>query len=274
MDRGDLLAFPVATLLSVGHDSHETYRSGDPYPHICLDGFWDAGVVSRVAAEFPELGGKEDIRFNDPNQRKFASRGEDRFGSATKELVHFMNSQPFLEYLSALTGIRGLIPDPYFNGGGFHEIRRGGFLKVHADFNKHADLGLDRRINLLLYLNENWEEGYGGHFELWDGDMKRCVKKFLPVFNRMVVFNTTDVSYHGHPDPLTCPEDRSRRSLALYYYSNGRPPGEVRDDNRINTSFKARGEDSAKMRNYNRVKDFVTNVTPPFLLKLLYKRIK
>lgn len=273
MDQADLLGFPAEGLLSAGRVGQVSYRSAEPYPHICLDGFWNAGVVSRVADEFPELGGEGDIRFNDPNQRKFASRGEERFGAVTRELVHFMNSQPFLEYLSALTGIGGLIPDPYFSGGGLHEIRRGGFLKIHADFNRHAELGLDRRINLLLYLNENWEESYGGHFELWDGDM-RCVKKFLPVFNRMIIFNTTDQSYHGHPDPLTCPEDRSRRSLALYYYSNGRPRGEVRDENRINTNFKARGEDSVKMKNYNRVKDFVTNVTPPFLLKLLYKRIK
>lgn len=261
-------------LLASGHNAHAAYCAAEPYPHICLDNFLDAGLVSRVAAEFPELGGKGDIRFNDPNQLKLASRGEYRFGPVTKELVHFLNSHPFLEFLSALTGITALIPDPYFSGGGMHEIRRGGFLKIHADFSRHPDLQLDRRINLLLYLNEHWEESYGGHFELWDREMKRCVTKFLPVFNRMVIFNTTDHSYHGHPDPLVCPEDRSRRSIALYYYTNGRPRGEVREAHRINTSFKSREEDSSKMRNYNRVKDFFTNVTPPFILRLLYKRMK
>jgi hypothetical protein len=261
-------------LVPLGNYAHDSYLCAQPYPHICLDDFFDPALVSRVAAEFPGLGGKGDIRFNDPNQLKLASRGEYRFGPVTRELVHFLNSQPFLEYLTALTGIKGLIPDPYFSGGGLHEIRRGGFLKIHADFNRHPDLQLDRRINLLLYLNENWEESYGGHFELWDKEMKQCVRKFLPVFNRMLIFNTTDLSYHGHPDPLTCPENRSRRSLALYYYTNGRPKGEVRADNRINTSFKSRDKDGAKMRNYNRVKDLVTNLTPPFLLKLLYKRLK
>ena len=270
----EFLSIPIEELLSSGHDAHASYINADPYPHICLDNFFDAGLVTRVAAEFPELGGKGDIRFNDPNQLKLASRGEYRFGPVTRELVHFLNSQPFLEYLSVLTGIRGLIPDPYFSGGGLHEIRRGGFLKIHADFNRHPDLQLDRRINLLLYLNEHWEESYGGHFELWDKEMKQCVKKFLPVFNRMVIFNTTDQSYHGHPDPLGCPENRGRRSIALYYYTNGRPRGEVGADNRINTSFKARDKDSIKMRNFNRAKDFVTNITPPFLLKLLYKLLK
>lgn len=261
-------------LLSSGHDAHASYSTAVPYPHICLDNFWDAGLLSRVASEFPELGGKEDIRFNDPNQLKLASKGEYRFGPVTRDLVHFLNSQPFLAFLGALTGIKGLIPDPYFSGGGLHEIRSGGFLKIHADFNKHPDLLLDRRINLLIYLNENWEESYGGHFELWDRGMKQCVRKFLPVFNRMVIFNTTDFSYHGHPDPLACPEDRSRRSLALYYYTNGRPKGEVRFDNRITTQFRSRDQDSAKMRNYNRVKDLVANLTPPFILKLLYKKMR
>jgi hypothetical protein len=274
MDHPGPLAIPPEELSTAGHSAHAAYVAAEPYPHICLDNFLNPGIVSRVAAEFPELGGRGDLRFNDPNQQKSASRGEYRFGPATRDLVHFLNSQPFLEFLSALTGIRGLIPDPYFIGGGLHEIRRGGFLKIHADFSRHPDLQLDRRINLLLYLNEDWQGDYGGEFELWDAGMKQCVKKFLPLFNRMVIFNTTDYSYHGHPEPLSCPESRSRRSLALYYYSNGRPAGEVRDENRINTLFRAREADSVKMKNYNRVKDFVTGITPPFILRLLYKRLK
>ena len=274
MGQPEFLAIPTKELLSSGGEAHVTYTTAEPYPHISIDNFWDAGVLSKVAAEFPELGDKEDIRFNDPNQQKLASRGEYRFGPVTRELVHFLNAQPFLEFLSALTGIDGLIPDPYFSGGGLHEIRRGGFLKIHADFNKHPDLHLDRRINLLIYLNENWEEGYGGHLELWDSEMKQCEKKILPVFNRMVIFNTTDLSYHGHPDALTCPANRSRRSLALYYYTNGRPRGEVRGDNSLTTQFRPRDEDSVGMKNYNRVKDLVVNLTPPFILKLLMRRVK
>jgi len=274
MCQPEFVAIPMKELLSSGGEAHVTYTTAEPYPHISMDNFWDAGLLSQVAAEFPELGGKGDLRFNDPNQQKLASRGEYRFGPVTRELVHFLNSQPFLEFLSALTGIKGLIPDPYFSGGGLHEIRRGGFLKIHADFNKHPDLHLDRRINLLIYLNENWEESYGGHLELWDKGMKQCEKKILPIFNRMVIFNTTDLSYHGHPDVLTCPEDRSRRSLALYYYTNGRPRGEVGPDNRITTQFRPRDEDPAKMKSFNRVKDLVTNLTPPFILKLLMRKVK
>ncbi|WP_162625617.1 2OG-Fe(II) oxygenase, partial [Mycolicibacterium llatzerense] len=119
----------------------------------------------------------------------------------------------------------------------------GGFLKVHADFNRHHRLNLDRRLNGLLYLNKDWEESWGGHIQLWDRDMQHCVQKSLPIFNRFLLFATTDFSYHGHPDPLTCPPHRARRSMALYYYTNGRPD-EERSSSEHSTLFRARPGES------------------------------
>lgn len=145
------------------------------------------------------------------------------------------------------------MPDPYFEGGGFHEIKPGGYLKMHVDFHKHKQMNLDRRLNILVYLNEDWKEEYGGHFELWEKDMSKSVTKILPVFNRLAMFSTTDY-WHGHPDPLTCPPDRSQRSLLLYYYTNGRPAEEVKsgDGDKIVTTFIARkGQDSSKMKFFN-----------------------
>jgi Rps23 Pro-64 3,4-dihydroxylase Tpa1-like proline 4-hydroxylase len=133
----------------------------------------------------------------------------------------------FIDFLETLTGITGLLPDPHLWGGGLHQIQRGGFLKVHADFNRHERLDLDRRLNLLVYLNKDWKEEYGGQLELWSRDMKRCEERVLPVFNRCVVFSTTDTSYHGHPDELTCPEGWTRKSMALYYYTTGRSAEET-----------------------------------------------
>ena len=118
-----------------------------------------------------------------------------------------------------LTGIKGLIPDPYFEGGGLHETKRGGHLGVHADFNVHERLRLERRLNLLVYLNEDWADDYGGQLELWNKDMSDCAVRVKPVFGRAVIFNTALDSFHGHPDPLACPADRSRRSIATYYYT-------------------------------------------------------
>ena len=216
---GDLKAF--------GTENTDAYTHAAPYPNIYFDNFFNPDILHAVLDEFPDMSKKPDLQFNDPNQIKLASKGEGRFGAQTKDFMHYLNSQPFLEFLTELTGIENLIPDPYFDGGGCHQILPGGMLKLHADFNKHPKTKLDRRLNILVYLNEDWHEEYGGHFELWDTEMKGCVKKILPLFNRMALFSTTSDSYHGHPNPLTCPPDRARKSLALYYYTNGRPAHEA-----------------------------------------------
>jgi hypothetical protein len=270
MNKSPFLNITHADLLELGKERHQEYIQNTPFPNTYFDDFFQADELRKVLDEFPELGDKQDIKFENPNEVKLASRGEYRFGPQTLAFVHFLNSQPFLEFLSHLTGIPNLIPDPYFEGGGFHQIKPGGYLKIHADFNKHRLTGLDRRLNVLVYLNENWEEGYGGHFELWDRDMKTCVKKVLPVFNRMAMFSTTDFSYHGHPDPLNCPPDRSRRSLALYYYTNGRPAEEVEQgkEERINTKFVARtGQDSGTMKTYNKTVQLLQDLCPPLILR-------
>ncbi len=228
-------------LLKLGESLHEKYINASPFPSIYIDDFFDEKFLNDVLDEFPDLSNKADYIFKDANQGKLATKGEYKLGDKATELIRFMNSQPFLEFLSAITGIDKLLPDPTLAGGGYHEIKPGGFLKVHADFNKHPDYQLDRRINVLVYLNKDWEEDFGGHFELWNEDMTSCENKILPLFNRIAMFSTTSKSYHGHPNPLTCPEGRSRKSIALYYYTNGRPQHEVEEfleDH--STIFKAR----------------------------------
>ncbi len=219
-------------------ENKNRYQEGKPFPHIVMDDFLPEDVLHPVISEFP---GPDQIawtRFENPAEKKLASTHEKQLRDHTRMLLYQLNSSIFLTFLEQLTGIEGLIPDPHFWGGGLHQIQRGGFLKVHADFNHHPRLKLDRRLNLLVYLNEDWKEEYGGHLELWDATMSRCEARVLPIFNRCVIFSTTDFSYHGHPDPLTCPEGRSRRSLALYYYSNGRPQSEVSGAH--NTLFRER----------------------------------
>ena len=153
-----------------------------------------------------------------------------------------------------MTGIKNLLPDPTLSGGGYHEIKSGGYLKIHADFNKHPKYGLDRRLNLLIYLNKNWDVSFGGDFELWDQQMNNCVKKIPPNFNNVAIFSTTSNSYHGHPNPLTCPKNRSRKSIALYYYTNGRPEDEkVSLLENHTTIFRARKEDNNK----NQIEDYL-----------------
>jgi len=144
-----------------------------------------------------------------------------------RHLLSDLNGMVFIDFLETLTGISGLVPDPHYQGGALHQILPGGRLEIHADFNRHKRLHLDRRLNVLIYFNKDWPESYGGNLELWDVNMTRCVKKAAPIFNRCVIFSTTSNSYHGHPEPLTCPDGRTRNSIAMYYYTNGRPESET-----------------------------------------------
>lgn len=250
------------------------YQNADPFPNIHFENFFDPEYLDSVLAEFPDLSQKKSITYDTDKEIKLAGKGEQFFGTKTKELMHFLNSEPFLNFLQILTGIEEpLISDPYFSGGGQHEIKRGGLLKVHADFNKHPVLGLDRRINVLIYLNKNWKEEYGGHFELWDDKMKECKKKILPTFNTMAIFSTTSTSYHGHPDPLNCPENMSRKSLALYYYSNGRPDHEIETEMESHSTLfqerKGNPDDRQAFKDQRKlkVKRVIKSLIPPILLK-------
>lgn len=264
-------------LPSVAEKFHREYIDGNPFPNISFTNFFNEEKLDEVLHEFPDLSVGNQLKHHNPNEIKLASRGESTFGEKTKSFMHFLNSQPFLEFLQKLTNItEPLLPDPYFEGGGCHEIIPGGFLKVHADFNKNRLTNLDRRLNVLVYLNKDWEDSYGGHFELWDKDMTRCVKKIRPDFNTMALFSTTDFSYHGHPDPLTCPPDRSRRSVALYYYTNGRPQSEISSrgaDKHTKFVVRKGNRSELQMKRFNGLVNVVTDITPPIILRNIKKLI-
>ena len=238
------------------------YDQAQPFPHVVIDDFLPPENLELVVEEL-SAGVEHTERYDNAEERKLATDDESRLPPTARHLLTQFNSAPFLEFLERVTGIEGLIPDPHFVGGGFHEIKRGGFLKVHADFNRHRRLGLDRRLNVLLYLNRDWQEEYGGHLELWSRDMKTCEQRILPIFNRCVIFSTTDFAYHGHPEPLTCPEDRSRRSLALYYYTAG--GSSDADVMERGTLFRARPGESKKAR----ARMFVKRLIPPIVLDVV-----
>lgn len=228
-------------LMNLGKSHRAHYVTAAPFASGSFQNFFVPERLDEVLAEFPDLTKIADYQFANNNEQKLATKGEYKLGEKARDFIHFLNSQPFLDFLTELTGIENLLPDPSLAGGGYHEIKPGGFLKIHSDFNKHPVYKLDRRLNVLIYLNKDWKEEYGGHFELWDTDMTHCVTKIAPLFNTMALFSTTSRSYHGHPNVLTCPPDRSRKSIALYYYTNGRPQHEVEEFlEEHSTIFKAR----------------------------------
>ncbi len=219
------------------------YQSGKPYPHIVIKNYFDQNFLSKVLDEFPNLSKISSSKnYNNKNEIKFSNNKKKNFKKNTKILFKFLNSKLFLNFVQNLASINEkLLPDFELNGGGLHEIKRGGVLKIHTDFNKHPYKNIDRRINVLIYLNKQWKKNYGGNLELWNKSMKKCEKKIAPNFNTMVIFSTNDFTNHGHPNPLKCPETISRKSIATYYFSKGRPLKEILKVRKKNTTnFKNR----------------------------------
>lgn len=248
------------------------YRNNHPFPHIAIDSFFDENVIQKLVADYPgEFDSSWHRPFLDAGSYEEQKLGLDRleeFPPYIQQFVNALNSRVFVEFLERLTGIDGLIPDPYLAGGGLHMIPRGGRLAIHADFNKHKKLRLDRRLNLLLYLNYDWKQEWGGALELWDKEVKVREQAYQPVANRVVVFTTTDTAFHGHPDPLTSPKGRYRRSIAMYYYTNGRPEEEQSEDH--TTIFRMRPGEVRRRKLLDVLKPFI----PPIVwqARRLFKR--
>lgn len=231
-------AVSASRLKSISEKYKQEYIMADPFPHIAIDGIFPDSILQEVLRENPEsevlngcLHNAHKTCFQNLQQNKKSYiEHEDLMGVYTRILFGVMKSSPFLSFLEDLSGIEGIIPDPHYRGSGIHFTARGGSLDVHADFNKHdPKYALDRRVNSFIYLNPEWTEDHGGHLELWSKDLKSCAKRILPTLGRLVVFSSTDFSYHGHPQPLVAPQNRARRSMALYYYTNGRPTNECHE---------------------------------------------
>ena len=226
-DRTDTVEADLDFLMDFADKNHERYSTATPFPHIAIENFLRPEILDEAVRDFPSWDSEIWGAMVDKDQKKFAANFPAKMAPSVRRVLYFLNSSEIINFLEKLTGIEGLIPDPHYAGGGCHELRSGGFLKVHADFNWQKQIRLDRRINLLVYLNKDWQPEYGGNLELWDATMSHKVADYAPLFNRCVIFSTTDKSFHGNPVPVNCPQGRSRRSLAFYYYTNGRPAGEV-----------------------------------------------
>ena len=205
----------------------------NPFPHIIWDSFLDTKTLSFIRDEFPN----KDSDFwtwksNDTNSIKYMCQDQSLIEKLPNinNLIKYLNSSYFCSILSSIFGIQNLVSDDDLAGGGLHMIGSGGFLKVHADFNQ-SDKKPDyhRRLNLILYLNDEWKDSYNGNLELWDTDLTEAKVKIEPISNRMICFDTQPdgdvIAYHGHPKPLNVPKGIYRKSIALYYYTKEKPNG-------------------------------------------------
>ncbi len=217
------------------------YRDASPYPHIVLDDFLETGVVEAAAEEFPPLDPSTWNNYLHVNERKFSNTDPTTWGPTLQAILEQLNSPRFVRIVERLMGTEHLFADPSLEGGGLHQSGTGGFLNIHADFTVHPhNRKWQRRANLLLYLNEDWQPEYGGDLELWSADMKECVERVSPIANRVLIFSTDPTSFHGHPTPMRCPPEMARRSLALYYFS-------LEDDPVVrSTDYRARPGDGSR----------------------------
>ena len=243
----DVFVLDASELATLAETHTTAYRDAQPFPHVVIDNFLPPEMAQRALADFPRpeapLWLDWKVRDTVHQPKKLGVGSAERLAQASPALQHILftlNSHAMLDFLEMLTGIVGLLPDPHFSGGGLHQILSGGKLAIHSDFNFDQRLKLYRRINVLIFLNVDWREEYGGQLELWDSTMKQCGQRILPVFNRCVIFNTDRDSYHGHPDPLKTPNHVTRKSLALYYYTRDPKPG---DDDIRTTDWQLRPHD-------------------------------
>jgi hypothetical protein len=245
-----------------GGEFHAQYAAASPFPFIVLDDFLADELVDLCVTEFPRLvpPGRQYAR-NQEN-KKFEFKPE-TLSPSLQSLFHSFNSAPFIGFLENLTGIKGLIPDPYFLGAGLHEVANGGHLNIHVDFNHHALMDLERRINVLIYLNRDWKEEYGGCLELWERNMSKCCSRVVPLLNRCVIFNTSATSFHGNPEPVNHPMGTSRRAIALYYYTSTWDKGRREDS----THFKVR-PNSIDQFDFNvRLPEIMNDLMPPIAVR-------
>lgn len=212
---------------SLGNMNEWVYGTMHPFPHCVIDNFLLPEVANSIANAFPAPESEVWWKYDNILEKKHASDDIRKFPPEIASCIHALQSQQFMNLLGEMTGIKNLESDPYLHGGGLHLIKSGGKLDMHVDYSIHPKLGLERRINLILYLvPEDWKKEWGGNLELWSGEwrddkpyLKQAEKVISPRFNRAVIFSTSDNSFHGHPNALNCPSEYARKSMALYYLS-------------------------------------------------------
>ncbi|MGZ3746161.1 MAG: 2OG-Fe(II) oxygenase [Pseudobdellovibrionaceae bacterium] len=201
----------------------------EPFKHIVIDNFFSKEIANMCLEYFPKPEDKTWERTNDVDievKQRTTWKSEMDVPDGIIYAIRILNSAIFLEAMAEVIGIKKIVPDPYFTGGGLNESNRGGLLDVHVDGNYHDATGLNRRINAIVYLNPNWQPDWGGEFGIYSKNGEICLKKVAPLFNRLVIFDSHDYSYHGLPDPINFPEGETRKSIILYYYTKEPRPTE------------------------------------------------
>jgi Rps23 Pro-64 3,4-dihydroxylase Tpa1-like proline 4-hydroxylase len=240
------------------------FKNARPYPHIFIDNMFPDKLLDQLVAERPSKTNDHWVHEDDENIERYNLRSAVDLGETAYQLAAFLHSAGFLYFLSELTGIWQLLPDPYLQGGGYHMIPRGGKFEVHSDRNTAYETGLTRRLALIIYLNRDWKHEYGGQFELWNSDGTRQEAVVEPSFNRTVIFEVAEKNFHGVPQMVACPNGRSRDSFLVYYHT----AVNSNSDAAPHTSIYA---PSFYGRKKSAMRSILRDITPPIIQRTLKK---
>jgi Rps23 Pro-64 3,4-dihydroxylase Tpa1-like proline 4-hydroxylase len=244
----------------------DRYRSAQPFPHLVMDELLKPDLLDGLLAEMATMSRDQwkDVD-QDTRERTLRMRSAAHMGAAGERLLGIVHSAAFLYFLSEITGIAQLLPDPYLQGSGYAMMRRGDYFGVHSDRNVAYETGLRRRLAMIVFLNKSWAPEYHGNLELWSHDAKTCEVTLPPLYNRTVLFEVANPNFHGVPTPLECPVDRMRQSFILYYHTAiSNDPAPIKP----HTSIFA-----PRLHGTNRLtfKALVRDVTPPILTRAIRK---
>lgn len=242
-------------------DAKKNFITNQPFPHIVIDNFLTDEAAQILYEKFPS---PKQMRRNykNMNENKSEGSGFELYHSYFQQLREELGTDEFRSVVAKITGIDDLILPPDQRGTGVHQGVNGSYLDVHIDFSIHPVMKLHRRLNLLVFLNKHWKEEYGGHLELWDDKVKNCVRKYMPGFNKAVIFECNDISYHGY-STITIPENESRKSFFCYYYTEVEKGVEYHD-----TIFKARPVEGVKKKLVTDMKEWSKNSLKRVLFKM------
>ena len=217
-----------------------------------------------ISNEYPQVKNLNTaFKFHDhQNVSRYFLEDTRQFSNNLKLFSMAITSRSFLLFLETLTGIKALIPDPYFMGGGAMMTGNGGFLNVHVDFNWHQKIQAWRRCNALFYLTKNWRSEYCGNLELWSTDGKKKVKEIEPLFNRVVIFDTTSKSFHGQPSKINTPQDVFRNVFSAFYYATEK--NEDIDSSPHFTKYNVTDERKNKVANF-KTSAYAESITEDYL---------
>ncbi len=264
LEIDDRVFFEGALSRSNAAHLHHRFSAARPFPHVVIENLFRPEFLTRISEDFGSIALGDRVHYNTANEIKRGTRPNASLGRASQRYFDAIHRGPFLQFLAAVSGINGLLPDPSLFGGGLHEIPKGGRFSVHTDFNRHPVTDLDNRLVFITYLNKDWQPAFGGALELWDAASQQRAADVMPLFGRSILFAHSAKSLHGHPQPVDTPDGRPRRSVAAYFYTNGRPD-EAREE-RHTTRFVQTGQQgSAQFGRWGRLIVTANYISPMFM---------